>query len=333
VILSGRLTTRCPAKNAGSSRADPATAAISDEGDLAGPLSSRPLGGLAPPWRAAFATGYNPLSQEDSPLTIFAAQVLVALVAASSLYLILKLLHMTRHAWTRIRIAYGADKRIPEDATSETIPVPTEATRKHDALLALGFTRLGEERVRIPTKPSGGIGWFLLAPSRTTVVNLSKHLAIFASYFGDRYLVTTFYPIGERIRALTMRADHVAASIEAAYNEHLAHCADPTRAFGMPTEISSMPQYLAMEVIWRRKTGLRLLRRQLTWDVVTLLSLAYTLGAFGYIAFSTSWPEITLASFLPRLRILSFLVLPVIAFIIAHDVVLAERARKLALAK
>jgi hypothetical protein len=44
--FSCRLTTRCPAQNAGSARADPASPARKWEHDLAGPLSSKPLGSL-----------------------------------------------------------------------------------------------------------------------------------------------------------------------------------------------------------------------------------------------------------------------------------------------
>lgn len=180
---------------------------------------------------------------------------LIAYLGAGMLTLaLLRRVLFTVRQW---RYQRGSAARQPVDISAQQIPLPEAAYAVRDALLALGFERLGECQVSGPDleEPSKPTWNFVNAEQDTfvEVVVLSPlaPLCFFSTLFADDAVVQVAYPIGEHIEDPHFVHHKNTESIAAAYAEHRALIQEARAEHGSPRAIRSMYDALECAKIYR----------------------------------------------------------------------------------
>jgi hypothetical protein len=178
------------------------------------------------------------------------------------LYLILY--NRGRAGFLTLLISFGAGKRRSEDISGEELPVPPELKHAVETLSKLGFSRLGEVRVKIPGGQSAGSRIFISKDKRVFAEVTESRIVLFTTVFTDDGVVETGFPVGENFNTRKFQSHTVTADIEQAYNHHLQQIKGFRKPHGVPRKISTMPDYLAWDAMYREKHVARKMRRH-TW--------------------------------------------------------------------
>jgi hypothetical protein len=240
-------------------------------------------------------------------------------------------LWMAWQSFKGLRIAVGTKSRVPSDVSAFGIPVPPSLSPKADELFALGFVKLGEAQLKIPTRSTPETVWVFVHPDRTVIAQLMPILMVFSSYYEDARLEMTFYPTGERIRSENFVADFVETSIQAAYEAHCHRLQDIPQKFGAPTQLTSVDDYIRLNVIWRRILGSRLQRRFLILDIAIIAAALYSVGIVLLAVLFFDLRDYLATGVFPSVQPLLVLLLPavlIMAIRMIFNILIANRVRR-----
>lgn len=198
--------------------------------------------------------------------------------------------------------------RRPEDVSAEQIEPPAPAQPLVDALVELGFRRLGESRTRLPLPGVTGTTWILVDGAGTTQAEIVAHPPMLAltSVYSDEAVVETGYPLGERIDTPRFRAHVVGSGVAEAYQHHLAQAADFGATHGAPQPIASMADYAQWDRSYRLNHAQRKMRRLFIRNgVLPLAGAVYLLGAGAFTLLAGWWRQDPEAHLFPFMLLLA----------------------------
>ena len=206
------------------------------------------------------------------------AVIVFVLLAAISLYLTRLLV------WPFLRSMRDAEKRQVEDV-SGTMEPPDDIAAMLNRIGSLGFKRLGEEKTYLG--PLGeAVSWHMTDDTQTIAAEIAPYrdgpIVQFTTMLVDDAVVTTSHGIGESFSAPRYRADTCRTSIEDTLALHRTNLQKfLQRHPGSPRTISSMPDILDIERIYRAKHFRRYLRPPLVRSLLTTIAMNIALaGAF-----------------------------------------------------
>jgi hypothetical protein len=208
----------------------------------------------------------------------------VAFVTGGAVLLVLLLAHTA----TMIAIYRGTRKRRPVDISGRREPVVPVAAPLADELVSLGFQRLGEAELVLPSTSLLGplrrtdqrhVVWVFVDDASTTHAELTDvgPFAAFSSSFPDGSVAETMFPRGERIDDRDYYSGHVTTSLADAYNAHRRVVDHRSASHGPPREMHSMGEYLRLEADFRERFAARKLRRPLILHVLLPAGVAAAL--------------------------------------------------------
>jgi hypothetical protein len=214
--------------------------------------------------------------------------------------------------WINILITTGAPQRTPEDVSLQFIPPPPSAKKSIDILRGLGFRRVGEAQIKMPSRPVATV--WVMTSEDTTVQGQVIHNAIeLSSFFGEKAMLVTNFPFGEHINAPHYQARTIITGIPDAYQYHLRQVDRFRRKHGPPHPIINMQQYLHWEMIGRTLYAPLKLRRAQWRNIVLLLAFFYGVLALILIplVIDPKWLEFlpSISFQLPQEKILTLMVL------------------------
>jgi hypothetical protein len=212
----------------------------------------------------------------------------IELILLTILYLILY--NRGKAGFVTLLISFGAGKRRSEDISGQELPVPPELKHAVDALDKLGFSRLGEVQVKIPGGRSAESRIFISKDKRVFAELTESRIVLFTTVFPDDGVVETGVPVGENFTTRNFRSHTITTDIEQAYNHQLQQIKGFRKPHGVPRKITTMPDYLAWDGMYRKKHVSRKMRRH-TWlgflqtaalgygIIATLTAVIYWLGS------------------------------------------------------
>jgi hypothetical protein len=176
-----------------------------------------------------------------------------------------------------LRISSGTKKRRPENISHLQLPPPAELQTRIDILSKLGFSRLGETRIEIPSVKSSN-SWVFVSSDKTIQTDLGEtvpDMVIFNTTYNDKAVVETGFPFGENIETPYFRSHTIISSIENAYLHQVQQVEGFIKKHGIPRRIETMNDYLYWDVIYReRYSGLKM-RRNTLLGILNILSFGY----------------------------------------------------------
>lgn len=170
-----------------------------------------------------------------------------------------------------IEVYRGAAKRRARDVSRERRPPLPQIQPLIADLVALGFERLGEAEITVPS--TTGVGpytrrkdrhttWVFVDSQDTTVVDVVPigPLAAMATTLADGSVVETMYPRGEKIDDPDLWSSHVKTSLAAAYQAHRVAIDKRVAEHGQPREVHNIADYLRLDAHYRERFAHRVLR-------------------------------------------------------------------------
>jgi hypothetical protein len=177
----------------------------------------------------------------------------------------------------------GVDRRRPRDVSDRATPLPAVLHPTVAALGAMGFRRLGEYEVTLPSGPfailrrngrgttdaaPAHMAWVFVDILETTVAEVvvvggddpPEALVGLTTTMRDGAVVETLYPRGERIDDPDFHSGHVRTSLAAAYDDHRLHAARFAPRHGNPRRVSTMRDMLREDELYRQRFAKRKLR-------------------------------------------------------------------------
>ncbi len=240
-------------------------------------------------------------------------------------------LWMAWRAFRGLRIAFGTKSRVPKDVSELGNPLPLAISLKAHDLAELGFRKLGEAQLDIPTRPSPETVWVFISSDGTVIAEIAHYLVGFNTYYGDSRLEITYHPTGDRIKSDGLVMDFVETSVQAAYEAHCRRLQAIPQEFGVPTQLISMDDYIRLDIIWRRKLGSRTLRRFIALDIATIGAALYSLAVVSFAALFSDWLEYLALGIFPSLQPLLIRLLPAVLIMgirMISGTQIAERIRR-----
>ena len=176
----------------------------------------------------------------------------------------------------KLLVILGASKRRPVDISHLQIRPSDKLQTTIAALLKLGFSRLGELRLKISGQALDG--WIFVSIDKsilTEVTEVSPKMVLFTTVYIDDAVVETGFPVGEKIETSNYRSHTIISSIEEAYSHHLKQIADFGQRHGIPRKIETINDYLYWDTVFRKKYVWRKMSRQAWLSVAGILALGY----------------------------------------------------------
>lgn len=183
------------------------------------------------------------------------------------------------------RVYAGTSRRRQEDAAGRVVLVPPGVADRAAALAALGYHRLGETRLVLPT----GIrfAWIVAgddAESYAILVDSARPDAVTGLYsaWPDGTWLGTMHPRGDALDRLGLHIRIVTSTLSEAVKAHRAELERLKATHGAPRPIRTMPDMLALDADYRTRYGgmelrpllLRIVGPAVAAAVLALLSLA-----------------------------------------------------------
>ena len=188
--------------------------------------------------------------------------------------------------WAGLQTYLGTPKRRPTDVSQQNL-VPPPPTKEIIATLAsLGFQRLGEAEVKLPSRDPIQY-WILVNSDNSVQAETVFGRVAFSSFFKEKIFIVTDYPSGEHITTSSYVSHTVVSSIKDALDYHLQQVERFRVLHGSPQSILSMTDYLRWEVIGRINHNSMKLRRFLWADFARLAVFLY--GAIIIMGLSFAW--------------------------------------------
>ena len=185
-----------------------------------------------------------------------------------------KILKIGWNGWVNIIMSLLAKYRKPIDVSYLSTP-PSPITQKNiDALISIGFRRLGEAQVKYPFKPPLTVWVFTHLESQIQAEAAWKRIA-FSTYFQEKTLVVTDFPNGERIEIPNYQSHTIVTSVANAYRYHLHQVAKFKLKYRQFHPIRNMTDYLRWEVVGRKNYGTRKLARWVWASIIRLFAFIY----------------------------------------------------------
>ena len=152
-----------------------------------------------------------------------------------------------------LSVSLGVKNRRPKDISHLQPEPPTIFQEAITALLALGFTRLGESGVNVNGTQVNT--WVFVSLDKLTtaeVVVAAPMLVGFSTAYKDTSVVETNFPVGESIETPLFISHTIKSSIEKAYNHQNQLVMKFSKTHGAPLSIESMQEYLRLDVVYRK---------------------------------------------------------------------------------
>jgi hypothetical protein len=192
-------------------------------------------------------------------------------------------------AWRVWRIYAGTRRRRQADAAG-TAPLPPPAVGvRLDALVALGFERIGETFVDLPDV-GRRFAWQVGAADHEAYATIVPSAVVGAltgiySAWPDGTWLSTMHPIGETIDDGRLIVQRVPTTVEAAAAAHSARLTTLAAHHGRPRAVSSLSDVLALDAFYRSRYGGRTLARRTARLVApALLGGALLVAALALLA-------------------------------------------------
>jgi len=156
------------------------------------------------------------------------------------------------------QIYAGTGKRRQEDAHGAAPPAPPSVVDRAGALESLGYHRLGETRLALPTGVR--FGWIVAAEdaeSYAIIVPSPRAPGLTGVYsaWTDGTWLCTMHPYGEGVDQGTLHVRIVSTSLGEAVLAHRAGLEQFKRTHGEPRPIRTMPDMLALDADYRTRFG------------------------------------------------------------------------------
>lgn len=214
--------------------------------------------------------------------------------------------------WINILITTGATQRTPVDVSLMFLPPPPATRAAIDTLRGLGFRRVGEAQVTMPSKPPVTV-WVMTDGDNFVQAQVANHMVEFSTFFKEKVMLVTDFPIGEHIETPTYQSHTILTGIADAYQYHVWQGVGFRQKHGQPHAILNMQEYLHWEKIGRTCYAPMKLRRALWRNVVLLGTFMYGVLALVLVPLLVDpdrIPSLPVASFqLPQEKILFLMVL------------------------
>jgi hypothetical protein len=186
-------------------------------------------------------------------------------------------------------ISSGAKKRRPVYISDPPQPVPAEYQAAVDELTNLGFSRLGETLVKIPSiRPT--ISRIFISADKLVFAELTEikiKNSIFTTVYSDDAVVETGFPFGENIETAFFRSHTITTDLEKAYRHQVQQLDSFGKIHGAPRKIETMQDYLACDAMYRTQHASRKFRRITRLSILQILALVY--GAAVLLAAIGLW--------------------------------------------
>jgi hypothetical protein len=167
-----------------------------------------------------------------------------------------------------------------QDASDRAAPLPERGASTLAALMALGFSRLGEIEGPVGIRKGQKTLHWLFADAegrvRASVTSwkwMDAPGVMLRSDFADGATVMTYFPLGRNIRRpdLWMAVDK--HSIEEAHRVHLAHVQGFQQGRGEPVQVTTVWQHLELDTEFDKRHGRTLWRSLQTPNLISLITL------------------------------------------------------------
>jgi len=210
--------------------------------------------------------------------------------------ILLLLLTLAMNAWHAYLIYRDVDKRTPRDVSSERRPMPAEIAEWGRQLRELGFERLGEVEVSVPSvgvivavikRRQQHTAWLFRDRAATTVAEATRELLDLSSRLADGSYVLTMRAVGNRIDEPGLFVSVVPGGPRDTYRHHLINVETRAVSHGPPGTVSSMAQQAAQDAEFRASYAKRQLRRPLV--IRWLLPIAVIALALVVLTILTIW--------------------------------------------
>jgi hypothetical protein len=211
---------------------------------------------------------------------------------------LLLLMFVGYNAWALWVVYRGAVERRPRDVSAELRPPTGKAAAWVGELSALGFERLGELEVVLPSvgllaplrqRSTRHSGWIMVDAERTTLAEMAEQLLEFSTQLADGSFVETMHPLGHREVRPRLEVSHVPSTVAEAYRRHLEVLARRSAGHGSARRVDSMADQARHDVAYRREHARAVLRRPVGRQLlvlgavaaVALILLASTVASFA----------------------------------------------------
>ena len=176
-------------------------------------------------------------------------------------------------------ISLGEKKRRLENISHLKLYPPDKLQATIDTLTKLGFSRLGETRIKISGVKTLD-SWVFVSSDKFTTTDLGEtipNLVFFNSAFIDNAMVETGFPYGENIETPHFRSRVITSNIEDAYIHQTKQIEDFSKKHGAPRRIETMNDYLYWDIIFREQYSWLKFRRNTLIGIINIISLGYSI--------------------------------------------------------
>jgi hypothetical protein len=209
-------------------------------------------------------------------------RLLAIALLIGSVALVIRLGPSAVRSW---RVYAGSSRRRQEDAVGRVVLVPPGVADRAAALAALGYHRLGETRLVLPT----GIrfAWIVAADdaeSYAILVDSARPDALTGLYsaWPDGTWLGTMHPRGDALDRAALHIRVVPSTLAEAVTRHRAEVERLKPSHGSPRPVRTMPDMLALDADYRTRFGgielrpllLRIVAPAVAAALLAVLSLA-----------------------------------------------------------
>lgn len=167
------------------------------------------------------------------------------------------------------------------DISDPPQPLPAEYQPAVDALSKLGFSRLGETRVKITGVQTVKSRIFISADklvfAELTEIKIQNW--IFTTVYSDDAVLETGFPCGEKIETAFFRSHTITTDLEKAYRHQVQQLDSFGRIHGAPRKIETMQDYLSWDAMYRKRYFSRKMRRFMWFAFFDILAVVYGVAA------------------------------------------------------
>jgi hypothetical protein len=211
-------------------------------------------------------------------MPLFFQMTIIILLFAASITLIL----MGSLGARTLSLSFETRKGRPVDISHLQRPPAIPLRKTVEALIKMGFNRLGEARIKLSSQSFGV--WVFASSDKLTYAELVEEapgLVLFnTTYKGDAFVETGF-PVGENIETHCYRSHTITSNIEKAYLHHTRLIKDFSERHGAPSKIETMTNYLDWDSVFRKQYGWQKGFRNACLNAAQILLLGYFIALFS----------------------------------------------------
>jgi hypothetical protein len=188
----------------------------------------------------------------------------------SALFIVVMVAVLGLNLWAQWRVYRDSPKRRPRDISHEHRPVAIGLADWSNQLSLLGFDRLGEIELDLPSvgilevfrsRTTSHTGWVRVDRHRSTTASIVPQLVEFSTQLADGTFVETMFPIGHSDSLPGLELRHVKSSLADAARSHENTVAMLSMRHGEPRPVEAISAYLRQDAEFREKHALVVLRR------------------------------------------------------------------------